>query len=67
MLSTFQGRFGPSHLQSYLDEYVFSFNPRKSRYIGKKFMRIVQQVVVTPRISYRKIVGGISPYHLLAN
>ncbi|MEJ2639075.1 MAG: IS1595 family transposase [Desulfosarcinaceae bacterium] len=34
MLGTFQGRFGPCHLQSYLDEYVFRFNRRKSRFIG---------------------------------
>lgn len=67
MLGTFQGRFGPSHLQSYLDEYIFRFNRRKSRYIGRKFMRIVQQVVASPRISYREIVGGRSPFHLLAN
>jgi hypothetical protein len=39
--STFQGRFEPKYLQNYLDEYVFRFNRRKSKSIGKKFMRIV--------------------------
>jgi hypothetical protein len=29
MLGTFQGRFAPEHLQSYLDEIVFRFNRRK--------------------------------------
>jgi hypothetical protein len=35
MLGIFQGRFGPEHLQSYMDEYVFRFNRRTSRNIGK--------------------------------
>lgn len=67
MLGTFQGRFGPSHLQSYTDEYVFRFNRRKSRYIGKKFMKIVQQIVASPRTSCHEKVGGNSPFELLAN
>ena len=67
MLGTFQGRFGPEHLQSYMDEYVFRFNRRTSRNIGKKFMRIVQQVSSSTKMTYRKIVGGVSPYCLLAN
>jgi len=67
MLGTFQGRFGPEHLQSYMDEYVFRFNRRKSRNIGKKFMRIVQQVVTSTQTTFRKIVGGVSPFCLLAN
>ncbi len=67
MLGTFQGRFGPEHLQSYMDEYVFRFNRRTSRNIGIKFMRIVQQVSSSTKMTYRKIVGGVSPYCLLAN
>ncbi len=67
MLGTFQGRFCPEHLQSYLDEYVFRFNRRKSRNIGKKFMRIVQQIVASTKTTYREIVGGISPFDLLAS
>ena len=37
---TFHGRFEPKYLQNYLDEYVFRFNRRKSKSIGKKFMRM---------------------------
>ncbi len=44
---TFQGRFEPKYLQNYLDEYVFRFNCRKSRNIGKKFIRIVQQALTS--------------------
>ena len=41
ILGTFQGRFEPIYLQNYLDEYVFRFNRRKSKSVGKIFMRIV--------------------------
>ena len=67
ILGTFQGRFGPEHLQSYLDEYVFRFNRRTSRNIGKKFMRIAQQINSSIKIIYKQIRGGTSPYSLLAN
>ena len=52
IISTFQGRFEPKHLQSYLDEYVFRFNRRKSRNVGKKFMRIAQQVTASTKTTY---------------
>jgi hypothetical protein len=38
--STFQGCFEPEYLQNYLDEYVFRFNRRKSRSIGKKLCEL---------------------------
>ncbi|MEX2231531.1 MAG: IS1595 family transposase, partial [Cyclobacteriaceae bacterium] len=52
---TFQCRFDPKYLQNYLDEYVFRFNRRKSRSVGKKFMRIVQQAVDSIKINYNDI------------
>jgi len=52
---TFQGRFEPKYLQNYLDEYVFRFNRRKSKSIGKKFMRIVQQIVKSSKVTYSEI------------
>ena len=55
IIGTFQGRFEPKYLQNYLDEYVFRFNRRTSRNIGKKFMRIVQQVATSVRITCRQI------------
>jgi transposase-like protein len=67
ILGTFQGRFAPEHLQSYMDEYVFRFNRRTSRSVGKKFMRIAQQVVASSQIAVQEIVGGVSPFGLLAN
>jgi transposase-like protein/DNA-directed RNA polymerase subunit RPC12/RpoP len=67
MLGTFQGRFSPSHLQSYMDEYVFRFNRRTSRNVGKKFMRISQQVVASTQVTCKEIIGGVSPFAQLAN
>jgi hypothetical protein len=58
---TYQGRFEPKYLQNYLDEYVFRFNRRKSKSIGKKFMRIVQQVVKSAKVTYKEIKWDIDP------
>ena len=55
MMGTFQGSFAAKYLQYYLDEYVFRFNRRKSLSVGKKFMRIVQQVINSTPITYAQI------------
>ena len=55
IIGTHQGRFGPEYLQNYLDEYVFRFNRRTSNFIGKKFMRIAQQVTSSTKITWRQI------------
>ena len=59
---TFQGRFEPKYLQNYLDEYVFRFNRRKSNSIGKKFMRLVQQVVKSAKAHQFGNNLGFRPY-----
>jgi transposase-like protein len=63
MRGTFQCRFDPKYLQNYLDEYVFRFNRRKSRSIGKKFMRIVQQVADSTIITYKNIRLSAENYY----
>jgi len=55
MLGTFQGRFDPPYLQRYLDEYVFRFNRRTCRSVGKRFWRIAQQSVASPPIPWAQI------------
>ena len=57
----FQGRFEPKYLQNYLDEYAFRFNRRKSKSIGKKFMRLVQIAMTSTKITYPKIVWDMDP------
>ena len=59
--STFQGRFEPKYLQNYLDEFVFRFNRRKSKSIGKKFMRIIQQAAKTAKITGNEIMWDLDP------
>ena len=56
IIGTHQGRFEPRYLQNYLDEYVFRFNRRTSRSIGKKFMRIVQQVIRSSKTTLAQLV-----------
>jgi len=51
----FHGRFESKYLQDYLDEYTFRFNRRKSKSIGVKFMRIVQQAVKSSKITWKDI------------
>lgn len=58
---TYQGRFDPRYLQNYLDEFVFRFNRRKSRSVGKVFMRLVQQVVRSTKIRWEDIPWDLDP------
>ena len=67
IIGTFHGRFDPKYLQYYLDEYVFRFNRRTSISVGKKFMRIVQQVASSASITCRQIKNGINADLLLQN
>lgn len=59
--STFQGRFEPKYLQNYLDEYVFRFNRRKSKNVGKIFMRLVQQAAKSGHLTYAQIKWDLDP------
>ncbi len=56
ILGTFQGRFDPQYLQRYLDEYVFRFNRRTCRSIGKRFWRIMQQAVISAPVTWRGLM-----------
>ena len=58
ILGTFQGRFDAEYLQRYLDEYVFRFNRRTCKSIGKRFWRIMQQAVCSPPITNRQLRLG---------
>ena len=56
--ATHQGGVQKQHLQGYLDEFVFRFNRRRSRHVGKIFHRLVEQLVVHKAKSYNEIVEG---------
>lgn len=58
LLGTHQGATQASHLDYYLDEFVFRFNRRTSRSRGLLFYRLAQQAVDTAPVKGSKITRG---------
>ena len=56
ILGTFHGRLDSKYLQRYLDEYVFRFNRRTTKSIGKRFWRIMQQAVTSAPIPKDRLI-----------
>ena len=56
LLSTHQGAVEPAHLQSYLDEFVFRFNRRRSRSRGMVFYRVLE-------LAARSQAGALPQHH----
>jgi len=61
LLSTHQGSVDEAHLQSYLDEFVFRFNRRRSRSRGLVFYRVLELAAGHQPVRYRNIVAGKRP------
>jgi transposase-like protein len=61
LLGTHQGAVAHSHLEYYLDEFVFRFNRRHSRSRGLLFYRLIQQALAIGPVRCRKLVGGTEP------
>lgn len=57
LLGTHHGAIQPKQLDYYLDEFVFRFNRRTSKSRGLLFYRLLQQAVVTPPVTYQKIIA----------
>jgi hypothetical protein len=57
LMGTLHGRFGPDHLDYYLDEFTFRFNRRTSASRGKLFYRLTQQAVQMRPAPYRTIIA----------
>lgn len=55
-LGTHQGRVSRRQLDHYLTEFVFRFNRRTSEHRGMLFYRLLQQCVLTPPSTYRKVI-----------
>ena len=55
LLGTHQGAVQPPQLDYYLDEFTFRFNRRTSRSRGLLFYRLLEQLVVTPPVTYQRI------------
>lgn len=56
LMSTHQGDVAHHHLQSYLDEFYFRFNRRKSRQRGMLFYRLLEQAVASAPISQDQVL-----------
>jgi len=57
LLGTHQGAVRHSHLDYYLDEFVFRFNRRTSQSRGKLFYRMIQQAVQIAPVMNKNISG----------
>lgn len=57
LIGTHQGAPQPSHLDYYLDEFVFRFNRRTSRSRGLLFYRLIEQAVNIAPVTARNIHG----------
>ena len=56
LLGTHQGAIGQQHLDTYLDEFTFRFNRRKSKSRGKLFYRLAQQAVQVDPVPFATLV-----------
>lgn len=58
LIGTHQGAPRPSHLDYYLNEFVFRFNRRTARSRGLLFYRLIQQAVNITPVTAQDIQGG---------
>jgi len=61
LLGTHQGAVDEAHLASYLDEFVFRFNRRRSRSRGMLFYRVLELAVAHDPVRYRDLIVNTKP------
>jgi transposase-like protein len=61
LLGTHQGAVDAAHLPSYLNEFVFRFNRRRSRSRGMVFYRVLELAAGHEPVRYRNITAGNKP------
>ena len=64
LLGTHQGSVGDEHLASYLNEFVFRFNRRRSRSRGMVFYRVLELAVAHDPVRYRDLIATRRPRKL---
>lgn len=62
MLGTHHGAISGKHLQSYLDEFVFRYNRRKTVGVGRRVARVLENIVSTPPMKLRDLIDNTSYY-----
>ena len=61
LLGTHQGSVDDAHLPSYLNEFAFRFNRRRSRSRGMVFYRVLELAVVHQPVRYRDLIANPRP------
>jgi hypothetical protein len=61
LLGTHQGSVDAAHLPSYLNEFAFRFNRRRSRSRGLVFYRVLQLAVDHDPVRYRQLIATPEP------
>ena len=61
LLGTHQGSVDDAHLSSYLNEFVFSFNRRRSRSRGMVFYRVLELAVAHDPVRYQDLIARHRP------
>ena len=61
LLGTHQGSVEPAHLASYLNEFVFRFNRRRSRSRGMVFYRVLELAVAHDPVRYQDLIASRRP------
>lgn len=62
LLGTHGGAVRPQHLQSYLDEFVFRYNRRKTVGVGRIAARTIESLVSKPPLTMRRLIDEAIPY-----
>lgn len=61
LLGTHQGSVDDAHLPSYLNEFAFRFNRRRSRSRGMVFYRVLELAVAHRPVRYRDLIANPRP------
>lgn len=56
LLGTHHGAIAPKHLQSYLDEFCFRRNRRKTKGVGRVVARCMENLVNQPPLTMRQLI-----------
>ncbi len=62
LLGTYAGAVKTKHLQSYLDEFVFRYNRRKTNGVARIAARTIERLVAQPAMTMRQLIDETLPY-----
>ena len=65
LLGTHHGAVRTKHLQSYLDEFAFRYNRRKTNGVGRIAARVLENLVAHPCMTMRQLINDTMPCRML--